>query len=252
MLPTAFSDGNGLRGQFLTSFLVNESVAIDAGGLGLLGDLRAQFAVSDIFVTHSHIDHVATLPLFLDNVVGAPWPAVTIHASEATLNCLHRDLFNNRVWPAFLDMKRDGIPFVRQNTLHPGEPVEASGLRLTPIEVDHAVPTLGFLIEAPRTAVGIPSDTGPTLEFWRQAASMPELRAVFLECSFPDDQPELASKARHLTPRLFASEVAKLGRPTEIVAVHIKPLYYDQVVAELHALGLPGLQIGRPGRVYTF
>jgi cAMP phosphodiesterase len=253
LLPTAFDDGDGLRGQFLTSYLLNDSLAIDAGGLGLLGDLSAQLAVTDVFVTHSHVDHIATLPLFLDNLFAKPGPCVTLHAGAATLDCLRRDVFNDRLWPNFLDMTIAGRPFVRAEALEPGRPVVVQGLRITPIEVDHVVPTLGLLVESPGAALGFPSDTGPTEAFWRAAAALPELKAVFLECSFPDDQHELARKAKHLTPTLFAGEVGKLGRAgVEVIAVHIKPIFHDQVVNELQALRLPGLRIGRPGRVSTF
>ena len=51
--------------QFLVSFLVNDAVAIDAGPLGLLADLDRQRRVRHVFLTHEHIDHLATLPIFL-------------------------------------------------------------------------------------------------------------------------------------------------------------------------------------------
>src|SRR5690349_6092465 len=72
LVPSAVSDGAGARGLFLTSYLVNDRVAVDAGGLGLIGDLEEQGAVRDIFLTHSHLDHVASLPLWLDTHFGGP------------------------------------------------------------------------------------------------------------------------------------------------------------------------------------
>ena len=51
--------------QFLVSFLVNDTVTIDAGPLGLLSDLRKQERVRHVFLTHEHIDHIATLPILL-------------------------------------------------------------------------------------------------------------------------------------------------------------------------------------------
>ncbi|NDC64506.1 MAG: MBL fold metallo-hydrolase, partial [Planctomycetia bacterium] len=54
--------------QFLVTFLVNDEVAIDGGSIGLLADLRRQQRVRHVFVTHEHLDHVATLPIFLENV----------------------------------------------------------------------------------------------------------------------------------------------------------------------------------------
>lgn len=251
LVPSAVSDGAGARGLFLTSYLVNGRVAVDAGGLGLIGDLEEQGAVRDIFLTHSHLDHVASLPLWLDTHFGGP--TVTIHAGEATLDSLRRDLFNGRVWPDFLGMNVGGRPLVELDVLEPYRPVEAGGLRWTPVPVDHVVPTLGLLVEAPDgTAVAIPSDTGPTVEFWERARAVEGLKGVFLECSFPDELGWLAGVSKHLTPGLFAAEARKLGRDVRLVAVHVKPRYYEAIVSELRGLGMEGVEVGVPGRVYSF
>ena len=98
---------------------------------------------------------------------------MTVHAGAETLESLRHDVFNDRVWPDFIGMSEKGIPFVKLEILEPGRPVEAAGLRLTPIAVDHVVPTLGFLVEAPGVMVAIPSDTGPTDSFWREAGASP-------------------------------------------------------------------------------
>ena len=63
---------------------------------------------------------------------------------------------------------------------------------------------------------------------------------------------ELATVAKHLTPAMFAVEARKLARPATFIAVHIKPRYYDQVVAELATINLPDLHIGQPGTTYEF
>lgn len=253
LLPTTVTPGAGGRGQFLTSLLIDDAVAIDAGGLGLIGDLDAQGRVRHVFLSHSHLDHVASLPLFLDTVYDPEGDGVTIYAGEPTLDSLRRDLFNDRVWPDFFRFSGRGRPFVRAEPLEPGRPVDVGHLRLTPIAVDHAVPTLGFLVEGPDGAVAIPSDTGPTEAFWRAARAVEPLRAVFLEASFPDALAGLADVSKHLTPAGFAGEARKLDRPVPFVAVHIKPRYYDRVVAELRALG-GGLdvRIGDPGLAYEF
>ncbi len=252
LVPSAVSVGGGSPGFFLSSYLIDEVVAIDAGGLGLIDDLEAQQRIEHIFLTHSHIDHIASLPILLDSVFQSGGRCITVHAGAATLESLRRDVFNNRVWPNFIEMSEKGTPFVKVALLEPGCPVEAGGLRITPLAVDHVVPTLGFLVESPGVTVAIPSDTRPTDSFWRAAGASPELKAVFLEASFPNAMSELAMISGHLTPATFAAEARKLSRPVPFIAVHIKPRFYDQVVAELHELGIPGLRIGRQGEVYEF
>jgi ribonuclease BN (tRNA processing enzyme) len=252
LIPSAVSEGDGARGYFLSSYLIDGTVAIDAGGLGCLGDLSAQSRIEDIFITHTHIDHIATLPILLENVFDASGPCVKVHASQEALDSLRRDVFNDRIWPDFIQMSEKGHPFVKVELLEAWRPVEVSGLRLTPIPVDHVVPTFGFLVEAPGVTVAIPSDTGPTEEFWRAAAAAPDLKAVFLEASFPDAMHELAKVSKHLTPSMFAVEARKLARSATFIAVHIKPRFYDRVVAELAMLDLGEFRIGQPGTTYEF
>jgi ribonuclease BN (tRNA processing enzyme) len=252
LLPSSVSHGEGGRGYFLSSYVIDDVVAIDAGGLGLIGDLSAQFAIQDIFLTHSHMDHLASLPIFLETVFQSSQRSVTLHAGESTLETLRRDLFNDRLWPDFIGMSEQGTPFVKVEVLHAGRTVEVEGLRLTPIAVDHVIPTLGFLVEAPGVTVAIPSDTGPTENFWLAAAAAANLKAVFLEASFPDAMTDLAIVSKHLTPAMFAAEARKIGRRVPFIAVHIKPRFYDQVVAELNRLERTNVRIGKPGTIYMF
>jgi ribonuclease BN (tRNA processing enzyme) len=252
LVPSAVSEGSSAQGFCLSSYVIDDTVAIDAGGLGFLGDLSAQFRIQHIFLTHSHMDHIASLPILLENVFRSSEQCVTIHASAKTLDTLRRDVFNDRVWPDFISMSEKGLPFVKVEILEPGRSVSVGGLRLTPIPVDHVVPTVGFLVRAPGVTVAIPSDTGPTESFWKAAGAAADLKGVFLEASFPNAMSDLALIAKHLTPAMFAIEVRKLPRPVPIIAVHIKPRFYDAVVAELEAIGLVDLRIGKPGLVYEF
>lgn len=217
-----------------------------------MDDVAAQLRIQHIFITHSHMDHIASLPIFLDTVFEAGDRCVTVHAGAATLESLRRDVFNDRVWPDLIGMSEKGNAFVKLETLEPGRPVEAAGLRLTPVAVDHVVPTLGFLVESAGATVAIPSDTGPTDFFWREAGAAPNLKAVFLEASFPNALSELAVLSKHMTPAMFSAQACKLPRQVPFLAVHIKPRFYDQVVAELHALDMPELRVGRPGATYEF
>ena len=125
-------------------------------------------------------------------------------------------MFNGRVWPDFIGMSEHGPPFVKLELLEPERPVQAAGLRITPLAVDHVVPTLGFLVESNGVMVAIPSDTGPTDAIWREAGASPHLKAVFLEASFPNAMSELASISGHLTPATFAAEARKLARPSTV------------------------------------
>ena len=65
-----------------TSLLVDDDVLIDAGtGVGDLS-LDALLKIDHIFVTHTHLDHITSIPLLLDTVMGLRAQPVTLHATQ--------------------------------------------------------------------------------------------------------------------------------------------------------------------------
>ena len=88
-----------------TSFLLGERVLVDAGtGVGQL-TLEEMQRIDHVFLTHSHLDHIAALPLMLD-AVGEPPPAAGVHALPQTLAALHAHVFNDVIWPDFRAFRR--------------------------------------------------------------------------------------------------------------------------------------------------
>lgn len=250
LLPSAVSGDAKL--QYATSYLVGESVAIDAGSVGLYGGPQAQQRVRHVLLTHSHTDHIATLPILLENTLSQSGPPLEVWAGPETIACLHEDVFNDRVWPRLEVLRRPMGPALVLHELESEREVELGGLRVLPVAVDHTVPTLAFLLSTSRASVVIAGDTGPTERLWELAAQAPNLEAVFLESAFPDELEELARVSMHLTPRTFAGERAKLARDVAFVAVHLKPRHRERIVEQLQALDIPGLEIGAPGREYRW
>jgi ribonuclease BN (tRNA processing enzyme) len=252
LLPSAAHTSGGQERQFLTTYVVNDAIAIDAGSLGFALNLESQRHIKDVLLSHSHVDHLATLPIFLENVQEFSGSRVTIHGSSDVLDALRRHVFNGRLWPDLVHATLNSEPFFHLATLESGRAVEIAGVRITPIAVNHAVPTMGFLLEEKDATVVLSMDTGPTEELWRQANAIPRVDAIFLEATFPDSMADLAETAKHLTPKTFAQQAGKLARPAKIIAVHIKPAFFEQVVGELRRLALPDLEIGVPGKEYRF
>ena len=114
--------------QFLVTFLVNDEVAIDAGSLGLLADLGRQKRVKHVFITHEHLDHIATLPIFLENVYEPGPDCVEVLGRADVLDFLHRDMFNGHMWPDFFELSTSTDRFVIGTPLEPGVTVERAGL----------------------------------------------------------------------------------------------------------------------------
>lgn len=235
--------------QFLTSYLVNDTVAIDAGPLGLI-DLGRQRRVRHVFVTHEHLDHIATLPVFLENVYEPGPESVELLGAAAALDFLHADIFNGRVWPDFFALSRPDDAFLRTSVLEPFQPVERAGLTVTAVPVSHGIATLGLVVDDGRCAVAFPSDTGPTESLWHHLRAVSNLRAVFLEASFPNSLAWLAEQAGHLCPATFSAEVRKLGRDIRWIVTHRKPRYAAEIAREIASLGLQNVEFVTPGHVY--
>jgi ribonuclease BN (tRNA processing enzyme) len=238
------------RRAYVTSFLINKTVAVDAGCLGFYGTPQQQEAVQHVFLTHSHADHTASLPIFAENAWTPAGNPLRVWGIPPTLDAVQRHIFNDIMWPDFIALSDKMPPYLHLCTLRPEVPVEASGLAITPIEVNHLVPTVGYVLSDGVGAVIIAGDTGPTTRLWEVAHQTAGLRAVFLEACFPNSMSRLAEVTFHLTPEMFRHEVAKMPSGIRVVAVHIKIRYREQVIQELYALGLPNLEIGECEKEY--
>src|SRR5260370_29164160 len=101
-----------------------------------------------------------------------------IHGSDYVLLSLRSDMVNDRTWPDFVALSEGDLRLLRLERLEPGRPLEGDGLKITPIPVNHVVPTLGFVIEDDHSAVVIASDTAPTELLWQPANEAAHLNAV--------------------------------------------------------------------------
>lgn len=251
LLPSSTRDPARLH--YLTTFVVNGEVAIDAGGLGNWATPAEQARVRDVFLTHSHADHVATLPLFLENVIEEGRDGPAVHGSAATLASLKSDLFNDRVWPNFVELKFGERRLVHLHPLEAEKPVSVRGLTITPVEVSHLVPTFGYVVEDSQSCVVFSGDTGPTTRLWDVARARKNLRAVFLEVSFADERADLAYRSGHLTPTTFLRELVKLARnDVQVYAFHLKARWRERIVAQLAALKAGNVHVAELDREYEF
>jgi ribonuclease BN (tRNA processing enzyme) len=253
LLPSSFtSDRRAGSAQFLSSYVVGDSIAIDAGSIGLLDDVERQRRIRHVFLTHGHLDHVASLPLLLENVFEPGRPGVEVIAENAVLQQVRRDLFNGNIWPDFFELSTSAGEFARATPIERLETVERAGCRVTSVPVSHSCPTNGFVVDDGSACVAFAADTGPTDLLWRHLAERDRLRAVFLECSFPASLADLATRCGHLSTKTFAHERARLPADVRTIVVHRKPAHAERIAAELTGLGLPNVALVEPGLAYDF
>ena len=238
--------------QYLTSYVINNSVAIDAGSLGFYKDPEYQQRISHIFLSHAHIDHIGSLPIFAENTYGRKQEGVCVLGSAETLQTVRDNIFNDKIWSSYLLRPLDEGGYLKLETIKPEEPISKNGLTITAVPVNHSVATYGYIVEDKACAVVFGADSGPAGRIWEIARNLNHLKAVFLESSFPNDMDELATKTGHLTPKLLEQEAKKLPKNTRIIATHIKPIFHSKIIEELNNLKLPQLEIASSGKKYLF
>src|ERR1700687_1538623 len=113
--------GGGLR---TTSMLVDEDILIDAGTGG--GDLALdRLARTDpTFVSHSHLDHVASIPFLVDTVCWMRGAPIVVYGIKETLDILRAHLFNWKIWPDFTQIPRAAHPFMAFRETKEGDALE--------------------------------------------------------------------------------------------------------------------------------
>jgi ribonuclease BN (tRNA processing enzyme) len=134
-----------------------------------------------------------------------------------------------------------------------GAPFRVAHLNVVAVPVNHIVPTVGLVVSDGQTSVAFSSDTAETDEFWKIVNEMKGLDALLIEASFPDRMAKLAHVSRHFTPASLGQELKKLTHNgMDIMAVHLKPSYREEIVEQLAALNIPKLGVMEPGRVYEW
>jgi hypothetical protein len=66
---------------------------------------------------------------------------------------------------------------------------------------------------------------------------VPGIRAVFVECAFPNRLESLADISRHMTPNRLRRERDKMPADVPIFVYHIKPQFTQETGDELASLG---------------
>jgi cAMP phosphodiesterase len=239
--------------QRLTCFLIDDCVAIDAGSIAIALSDEQRFKVKDIIVTHPHLDHIASLPIFIDDLYPTLKEPMRVHATPEVIDLLERDVFNWNVYPRFSDLKNDYGPVMEYVPIPLGTPFTVAHLNVIAVPVNHIVPTIGLVVSDGQKSVAFSSDTAETEEFWKVVNKMKGLDVLLIEASFPDRMAKLADVSRHFTPASLREELKKLNHNgMDIMAVHLKATYRDEIVDELKALNIPKLSVMEPGRVYEW
>jgi ribonuclease BN (tRNA processing enzyme) len=199
------------------------------------------------------MDHIASLPIFVDDLFGELEQPIRIHATAEVIELLKLDVFNDTVYPKFDELRNQNGRVMEYVAFETGKAFKIAHLTATAVPVNHIVPTVGLLLTDGKTTVAFSSDTAETQEFWDLVNRAERLDALFIEASFPNSLQKLAEASKHLTPLTLQRELKKLSHNgMDILTVHLKPAYRDRLIQELSEIGVDNLQVMETGRVYEW
>ncbi|MHB1122746.1 MAG: 3',5'-cyclic-nucleotide phosphodiesterase [Ramlibacter sp.] len=217
-----------------TSFLIDRDVLLDAGtGVGDL-TLDEMRGIEHVLLTHSHLDHVAALPLMIDAIAsGLPRP-VQVHALAGTIAALKAHLFNDVIWPDFTRIPSEQAPFVQFRELRIGETLHLGGKHIEVLPAVHTVPAVGYAVTAGAGCWVFTGDTERNPEFWSRLNEL-NVAALVIETAFSNREKELAERSLHLSPHVLANELDRIdgNKNFPIYIMHTKPAETELIMSEI-------------------
>jgi len=212
------------QGVATTSFLVDTDILIDAG-TGVAGLTLGQMQlIRHIFITHSHLDHIAAIPLLadtlFDDLVAKP---IVVHAQQQTLDVLRQHIFNGVIWPDFTALPNRADAVVKLDAMEAGASIEIDGRTVEMITVNHAVPAVAYRVESSGHAFAFSGDTTSNDALWTVLNRHQGLDLLFIESAFANKDQNLARLAYHYCPQLLAEDLAKLKHRPIVGISHLKP-----------------------------
>ena len=203
------SGGIGGRLMRTTSMLVDHDILIDAG-TGLTELTLAEMAmIEHIFITHSHLDHLAALPLMIDSVADMHDRPITLYATDATLEIIKNHIFNWAIWPDFSEIAIRQEAVMQYQTIRIGEPVRLGERTITAVPAEHTVPAVGYHLDSGQGSLVFTGDTTVNDAFWPVINRISNLKYLIIETAFSNRERQLALTSKHLCPCMLAEELAK-------------------------------------------
>lgn len=234
MRITALGCNGSITGERRTTcYRVDNDILIDAGtGAGELS-LAQAVDICSIFLTHSHLDHCALLPMLADAAGSFREIPLTVYALPETIAILKEHMLNGRLWPDYTVQPSPERPFIRFQPIHTGETVELNGRRITALPARHAVPCAGYQVDSGTASWVYSGDTTFCEEFWLALNRIENLKYLLIETTFRNDNAALAARAGHTTANLLAQGLHLMERPAELFIVHMEAGYERTTMREV-------------------
>ncbi len=215
------------------SLLIDDALALDAGGLTSSLSFPAQQELKAILLTHQHYDHIRDIPAIAMNFF-LHETTINIYSIPPVYDTLTTHLLNDKLYPNFLE-RPQGNPTIKFTAIEPRKIEQIEGYSILVTEVNHSVPTVGYQVTSPDGKIVFYSgDTGPGLAGCWEYVS-PQL--IIIDVTAPDRFEDFARKSGHLTPGLLKQELISFqelkGYLPAVVVVHMNPGLEKEIETEI-------------------
>ena len=219
----------------LSSILIDNVLAIDAGALTSNSNFPEQEKIKNILLTHGHYDHIRDIPAF---ALKNQDRTTDIYATEHTLDILVTHFINGTVYPKFTEWPLSEKPALKLNTIEPLQPFSIGEYTILAVPVSHSIPAWGYQItDSTQRSIFFSGDTGPGLHSCWEHIS-PQI--MIMDMGFSNSSVDISPKPGHLCPSLLGEELRDFhltnGYYPEVVLTHMNPEVENEVKNEARQL----------------
>ena len=236
-----------------TSLLLDDDTLIDAGtGVGDLS-LEALKKIDQVFLTHSHLDHICSIAFLVDAVGAARTQPLKVYGLKETLEALKQHIFNNVIWPDFTRIPSVDKPFLTLHEMTLTQTIVLGRRKITALPVNHSIPAVGYQIDSGSGKLIFSGDTGPCAEFWTAIHQLDHIKHLIIENSFSDSNIALAEISGHFCSGLLARDLNQLTMTDmKIWITHLKPESAEKIMQEIiEQLNLNPIHVDKLARGQT-
>lgn len=227
--------GIGGRERYTTCLLLDDDILLDAGtGIANLS-LAQLIKIDHVFLSHSHLDHIVGLALLSDAVLGKRREAITIHATDKVIQSLREHLLNWQIWPDFTLIPSPENPILRFEPMEAGSKVDIAGRTITSHPVQHTVDATAYFAESNGSGLLFTGDMYTSPQLWNKMKDQTGLKMVIVDCSFPNDEQELANVSRHYCPATLLADIHTISTSIEFLIYHLKPGQEEVIMEQLNS-----------------
>jgi ribonuclease BN (tRNA processing enzyme) len=237
--------GNVTGSYRATSFLVNDSLLLDAGTVTEVLDDERIKKIAHVVISHTHVDHVKGLfPLVDELVMMGKEYRLELMSVGKVMEIISSNLFNNLVWPDFTVIPSENHAILSLRTIDLEQFTALGSVTIKPILMTHTVYTVGYVVKEGARGFMFTADTGPTERFWEVAKEEKGIEFIIADVSFPNRLENLARISGHMTTAILEERLTAYGlSDMPVYITHIKPLFMKEIEEEVASVKVKNLKL---------